>query len=291
MTSERRAVVLMLAFVALWAIVETLAAGILKSYSPWQVVWTRYAVHLALMLAIWGWREPATLWRSPRPGYQLARSMLMLGMPAFWILGAQAGHGFVMAFFWIAPLAILVLARIFLREAIAPALWFAGVAASAAGFLVYRPGSLPALDTLVYPVGMALCFSIYIAMTRPLRHERTRTNLFYSALGVFLVLTPAMPGVWTTPGATDFAVFVAVGILGYLCLLALDRACAAAPVSLTAPATAGFLAVSIPVGAILGHAPIGKGALAGLALTAVALILVWARTAPRAHSTTISEAA
>ncbi|MGQ3076253.1 MAG: hypothetical protein ACT7A5_34725, partial [Ferrovibrionaceae bacterium] len=64
MTANRRAILLMLAFVLLWAGIEAMAANVLRHYSPYQVVWTRYAVHLALMLALWGWREPASLWQT-----------------------------------------------------------------------------------------------------------------------------------------------------------------------------------------------------------------------------------
>ena len=89
MSPRRRAMLLMLGFVTLWALIEAMAAHVLRRYSPYQVVWTRYAVHLLLMLLVWGWRQPATLWRTGRPVFQLARSLLMLGMPASWIIGSS----------------------------------------------------------------------------------------------------------------------------------------------------------------------------------------------------------
>lgn len=293
MTSERRAVLLMLVFVILWAFVEALAARVLRTYSPYQVVWTRYGVHLLFMFALWGWREPATLWTTRRPLYQLTRSMLMLGMPAFWITGMQPGNGggSVMAFFWVAPLLILVLARLFLREAIDRWLWAAGAAATVGAILAHGPSGLPPLASLVYPLGMALCFSAYVVMTRPLAREKTRTNLFYTALGVFLALTPAMPALWVTPTAHDLAVLVAVGLVGYLVLLTLDRMAAAAPVSLTAPMTSTFVGISILAGFLLGHRQPGHGVLLGLLLIAAVALYVWSRTARRTTSTALSEAA
>ena len=47
--------------------------------------------------------------RTRRPVFHLARSMLMLGMPASWVIGMQAGlpGGVVMTGFWISPLLIL----------------------------------------------------------------------------------------------------------------------------------------------------------------------------------------
>ena len=52
MSAGRRAMVYMAGFAFFWAVVEALAAGILRDYSPYQVVFTRYVVHMLLMLAV-----------------------------------------------------------------------------------------------------------------------------------------------------------------------------------------------------------------------------------------------
>lgn len=293
MTSERRAVLLMLAFVALWTLVEALESSVLKTYSLLQVVWTRYGVHLMFMLALFGWRESATLWTTRRPLYQFARSMLMLGMPAFWVMGTQMGQGMasVMPFFWVTPFLILVLARLFLRESINRCLWTAGAAASAGAILAHGTNQLPPLTSLAYPLGMALCFSAYVVMTRSIACENVRTNLFYTALGGFLVLTPVMPAIWVTPTGHDFAVLVAVGLFGYLVLFTLERMVAAAPVSLTAPMASAFAGFSVPIGLLLGHQQPGRGVLLGLFLIAAVALYVWSRTARRTMPIAISEAA
>lgn len=293
MTSERRAVVLMLAFVVLWAFVEALETSLLKTYSLLQVVWTRYGVHLAFMFALWGWREPSTLWISSRPIYQLARSMLMIGMPAIWIIGTQMGSGIgsAMPYFWVAPFLILVLARLFLRESIDPWLWTAGVAGSVGAILAQGAEGLPPLTFLVYPIGMALCFSAYIVMTRVLASENVRTNLFYTALGGFLALMPAMPAIWVTPTLQDLAVLVAVGLLGYLVLLTLERMAAMGPISLTAPVASTCVGISVMIGPLLGHPQPGRRVLVGLLLIATAALYIWLRTARRTTLTAFSEVA
>ncbi|MEZ5286496.1 MAG: EamA family transporter [Vicinamibacterales bacterium] len=123
----RRAQVWMFVFVTTWAVVELLAGGVLRAYSPYQVVWTRYAVHLVLLLAVVGPREAATLWRTRRVGYQVARSMLMVGMPASWVVSGQLGVDgrTVMAVFWTSPLLVLALAAIVLRERAPWQVWVA----------------------------------------------------------------------------------------------------------------------------------------------------------------------
>lgn len=283
MNDARRAMLLMTGFAVVWAVIELMAGGVLRRYSPYQVVWTRYAVHLLLMLAIWGPREPRRLWRTARPAWQLSRSLLMFGMPASWVVAMQQGVpvGTIMAVFWFSPLAILALAAALLRERIPAWLWAATALACAGAYLAHEPGRIDAAHDLLLPASMGLCFSLYVVMTRSLRGEDVLANLFYTALGVFLVLTPAMGWLWVWPTPFDALVMVAVGVFGFVALWLLDRACAAAPVSLSAPFNfvqiAVFSSVAVLGGLVHLHSP--RLAAAGLLLIAGVLIWVWLRAA------------
>src|SRR6185436_4624638 len=88
----RRAMLLLALFALAWAFVEgVFGARLQLHYALMQVVWCRYAAHLACLLLLFGWRRPARLWRTRRPGFQLARSLLMLVMPASFALSLAAG--------------------------------------------------------------------------------------------------------------------------------------------------------------------------------------------------------
>ncbi len=278
MTRDRRAMLLAMAFIAVWTLVELVAAGVLARVSPFQVVWTRYVVHLALMLLLF-WRRPWSLWRTSRPVYQLLRSLLMVGMPASWIFAMQSGvdGGLLMAIFWVSPLLVLVLARLLLGEVAPAGIWIAAGVGWIGAFLVLGHAAMPASPmSLILPLAMALSFSLYVVMTRSLRDEGTPPNLFYSAGGVVLFLTPFMPVVWTTPAASDLLVMAAVGVLGFLSLLALDRMAAEVAVSRTAP----VLYLQVPATIVL-LAAVGGGVTwrmaAGLLLIALAAWWTWSR--------------
>lgn len=281
MNEARRAMLFMSAFAVLWALIELMAGSVLRRYSPYQVVWTRYAVHLLLMLAIWGLREPRSLWQTSRPVFQLGRSLLMFGMPASWVLamGHGVSGGTILTVFWFSPLVILVLARLLLREHIPAWLWTATAVACAGATLTHEFAPVASAWELLLPASMALCFSLYVVMTRMLRTENVLTNLFYTALGVFLVMTPSMSWLWIWPSALDAVVMVAVGAMGFVTLWLLDRACAAAPVSLAAPFNFVQIAVFSTV-AVLGgvlHLPSPRRAALGLLLIAAATLFIWWR--------------
>ena len=234
----RSAMLLLALFAAAWAFVEgVFGARLQLHYSLMQVVWCRYAVHLACLLLIVGWRAPSRLWRTQRVGFQLSRSVLMLVMPASFALSLAAGDrpGTVWAMFWVAPLMILGFARWALGERVPRWVWAVAAIGSGVAAVMAEPSLPRSLAGALLPLAMALSFSVYVVMTRSLRDEPVQANLFFTALGVFALLTPLMPFVWVTPNLHDAVLLAGIGIVGLLALWALDRACERAPVAQVAP--------------------------------------------------------
>jgi len=274
----RRAMLLLALFALAWAVVEGLfGARLQQHYALMQVVWCRYAVHLLCLLLVFGWRHPSRLWRTRRPVFQLSRSVLMLVMPASFALSLAAGDraGTVWALFWAAPLMILFLARRWLGERVPR--WVGVVAAIGLGVaaLMSEPGLPGSLGGALLPLLMALSFSVYVVMTRSLRDEPVQVNLFYTALGVFALLTPLMPVVWRMPNAHDALLLAGIGALGLVALWALDRACESAPVAAVAPTLhVHLLCMALVEWAAAGE-PLSHRAMLGAAWLAVSLAALW----------------
>lgn len=271
----------MAAFALAWVLLEEVVGGQMQQPVPLlQVVWCRYGAHLLLLALLFGWREPQRLWRTTRPGFQLARSMLMLVMPLSFVASLWAGlpGDLVWALFWsCTPWLVLVGARRGLGESVPSRAWVAAAACSLAAWLVFPADPLAVQATWLLPLAMAASFSLYVLMTRSLRHEDVRTNLFHTAFGVFVVLAPFMPSVWVTPGGHDAAVLAGIGAVGLLSLWALDRACAHATLSDGAPALAVHLPGLVLAGAVMHAALPGRRAAIGGLLVLAALWYFWQR--------------
>ena len=132
MNPTRGAMLWMVAFVALWVLVEVISTWFHLAYSPFEVVWGRYAAHLAIMVAIFGWRDPLALVRTRRPLLQIGRSMLMLVMPAAWVLAMERGLDVdtVLSLFGVSPLLICVLAVLLLNERATRGIWISAIVVS-----------------------------------------------------------------------------------------------------------------------------------------------------------------
>lgn len=279
--SGRRALLFMIAFAGLWAAVDAMEVFVLGRHSVLQVVWLRFGVHLLLMLAVWGWREPASLWRTRMPGFQLLRSLALLGMPVSWqvAMGAGIRPDTLMAVFWLSPVLILLMLHASGAERVSPVAWAAVGAGSAGAWILHPPAGVPMLAAFAGAAGMALSFSLFVVMTRAMRGEGLRANLFHAALGVFVVLTPVMPAVWVPPNAGDALVLVAIGGAGFLALYALERAAREAPLSVTTPVV--YLQIPLLLGLLVASGAHGgtspRRAAVAVSLFAGTAFWLWAR--------------
>jgi drug/metabolite transporter (DMT)-like permease len=279
MSENRTALQAILAAMLLWVVMDVTAGMFAGHYSSFEVVWLRYGVHLVLMFLVWGWRGPSLLWRTERPLFQLGRSMLMVGMPTSWILGMRWGvaEPEMLSVFWLSPLILLVIAGSFLQERVSTLVWVFTAIACVGALMLLRPNFQLPLHLLLLPLVMAVCFAAYVAMTRSLRSEDRRVNLFYTAFGVFIAFTPLMARVWTTPLPRDVPLFIGIGVFGFLSLYAIDVGAAAAPVSIGAPATyVQPLLVAAAAGVVAGQRLTELG-WAGVLLISTSVAFIWVR--------------
>lgn len=282
--NSRRAMLAMAAFASVWVLLESVVGARLQGrYHLMQVVWCRYAVHLSTLVLVCAWTKPERLWRTGRPVYQLARSMLMLVMPMSFTLALGFGTPgeTIWSIFWLSPLLIVAIAHILLAERAPLKIWAAAAVGALATVVMLRPPPPSSPLALLLPMLMALSFSAYVVMTRSLRHEATRANPLYSALGVFLALTPIMPIIWITPTLYDVGVLIGIGVTGLVALLALDRSASLAPVSAVAPVLYLHVVCLSAVGLLLhGQRPSRGSMVGGFVIVAIAGFL-WAQQSRR----------
>ncbi|MGB0128430.1 MAG: hypothetical protein WBP72_12390, partial [Rhodocyclaceae bacterium] len=91
---------------------------------------------------------------------------------------------------------------------------------------------------------------------------------------------------WVMPTPGDALVLVAIGLVGLLALLVLDRAAAAAPLPLAAPALYAYLPALAAVDWALVGGPPARRMLLAVALVAAVLAYLWRRL-PRAGAWTV----
>lgn len=220
-----------------WALIEALGIHFISDHSPYQTIWVRYGAHLLFMLVVLGPRYKTQLVRTSRFKLQIFRSLLMVGMPFFYITAVfnHMESKNLYSVFWVSPLLVMGLAALILGEHIRLNRWIAALVAFIGVLIMLHPDkSILSLQSLL-PFAMAFCFSLYRVLTRALRTDNTFANLFYTAFGVWVVLAFLTPLFWTPLDLATALPMILIGILGYFGLYMIDKAYEAAPASVLAP--------------------------------------------------------
>lgn len=259
-----------------WAAIERIAGFFSQHYASYQIVWVRYGTHLLFMLAVLGPRYKTRLIRSRHLLLQLARAMMMLGMHLCFIWAVRrVPENDVVSVLWLSPLLLMVMA-LWLRERVRPVYWIVTLIAIAGMLMVLQPGRDTLSTSVVFSLGMGVCFSLYQLTTRLMPDESILASLFYTAFGVWVPLSLLMPSHWVTPTLPDLGLMVSIGLIGFVTLYALDRALELAPAPVVAPfALTQPVFVLIANLVLLGLVPTGLTLLGALIVVVSLLALAW----------------
>jgi drug/metabolite transporter (DMT)-like permease len=203
-----------------FACLDTVTKQLVAQYDVPLVAAIRYAVQLALIVAIFGPRDRARLVTARRPVLALVRGLCLAASACFMSLALQRlPLAETTAIIYMAPLLVVLLAGPVLAERAGPRGWI-GVFGGLAGVLmVVRPGS--GLDPLgvAFAVANAVTTAAYYLLSRRLSlSDNTTVLLFYAAAAGALVFVPALPWLWfkTPPTHETGGLLLAVGALSLL---------------------------------------------------------------------------
>jgi len=233
-----RAVLFMLFAAVLLPLLNASIKHLVTIYPVAELLWARYAGHLAFMLLVFAPRYGRSLLASSRPGLQLSRSLLFCGSTflMFYALGfvplATAA-----AISFTAPLIVTAASPFLLGEKVGLARGVAVTVGFLGALLVVRPGS-GALHWAAFLIfGSATASACVQLLSRKLAgYDSPETSNTYMVLAGFLLATIPLPFIWQPPqGLWHALLFVMLGVLGGLGHYYLVRAFELAPASFVSP--------------------------------------------------------
>ncbi|MEK6245150.1 MAG: DMT family transporter [Pseudomonadota bacterium] len=178
--SALRGTLLVVIAVGIFALMDTIAKYLARSYPVPGVVWARYAANLL---------------------YFTSLTVLPLA--------DAAAIGFVM------PLFLALLAVPMLGERMDGARLAAVLVGLAGALVIVRPGGAVFTPYALLPIGMALCNALYQILTRKVAGiEHPLTSLVWGAIVGAVLFSFALPFAWVTP--TDPWHWGLLGVIGLL---------------------------------------------------------------------------
>jgi drug/metabolite transporter (DMT)-like permease len=209
---------LLLTATFLFAALDTCSKYLTAYFAVPLVVWVRYFVHLALMLAAVAPGTGRELIATKRPGLMILRGLLLVSSSLFVVL---AFHRLPLAettaLIFVNPLFVALLAGPSLGEKVSLKTWLATLAGFGGVLLIARPGGALSGIGILYALGCAVCYAGYQILTRKLSEtEPAMRQLFYGALVGTVAMTCVIPAYWTgtVPTAKQGVIMLSLGILG-----------------------------------------------------------------------------
>jgi len=259
----------MVAAIGFFVLMDSIAKYLSQWYPVPGLVWARYLINLAILLAWFAARGELGRIRTARPGIQLARGFLLAAATLIYFtslrvlpLADAAAIAFVL------PLFVAVLAVPMLGERLDMSRTVAIFAGLLGALLIVRPGSDLFTWYALLPVGMALCNALYQILTRKVAGvEHPLTSLIWGAIVGAVLLSLVAPFEWQTPRtAWHWTLLGVIGLLASIGHYLLIRAYDYASATLLAPYSYSAIVWAVLLGFLLfGTLPDGWS-VAGMAV-------------------------
>src|SRR5690606_37924673 len=275
--NQRLGILMLLASVLLFTLMDALGKHLTARYHPGQVIWARMAINLAIVLAVLAPRL-AVVARSSAPLLQVGRGLTQVASIGLFFTALQfIGLAEATAIMDINPVLITLGAALFLGERIGPRR-AAGIGAALLGALiVIRPGAGVFHPAALLPLLGAVSYAAGAIMTRMVRGDGTATSIPWSTGVATLVASTVVPFVWQPVAAGDLWEFLALGLVGTAAQALLIQAFAMAEAAAIAPfGYTGLIWAALWGWLFFGAVPDGW-TVTGATLIVAAGLYVWLR--------------
>ncbi|MEL6335910.1 MAG: DMT family transporter [Pseudomonadota bacterium] len=215
---------------------DSFAKALSDDLPPMMVVWARYVSQTVVFALIFAVSLPRLI-RTENLGQQLLRGGLLFTVTALFFTALQSLElAEAIALVQLAPLMIVALAALLLREHVGPRRWIAVGIGLLGALLIIRPGLGVFQPAALYAVAAAFCFASFQVLTRVMSGTGSIwTTMLYTSLVGAALASATLPWTWVTPPATALPAMLAVGVMGLIGHVIFVWAAAQVPASVLAP--------------------------------------------------------
>lgn len=237
MSNTVKAILLLLAAMAVFTVLDTSAKVLTQSLPIPVSVFFRYFIALLIAIGVVWQRGGASLLTTRHPYLQVSRGLLLMGstfgnfLAMSYLQLAQTAAIFFTIPLWVCALSMPLLGeKVGLRRWMAVAVGFGGV------IVIMRPGSAGFHWAMLVSLGNAFLGACYNLATRKVGgHDATETSLFYVCLvGAAASALPAF-NAWLQPVGGQWVLLLLMGVAGAAGHLLMIEAHRLAPASTIAP--------------------------------------------------------
>jgi len=231
------AIALAVAGYLLFSVQDAAVKWLVADHTVWEILLVR-SLTITLLCLAWGRTQLVRqVLLSTNKGPLLLRGAIILGA---WLCYYRAARDLQLAelvtIYFAAPLMITALSVMLLKEQVRWQRW----AGTSVGFIGVVIACQPGGPVSAWPILLTLLAALLWAYSNILvrqisAFETTIMQMLFSNAAFVLACAVTLPWSWTSPGAYDIALMVAIGIFGALAQYILLESFRLAPASLIAP--------------------------------------------------------
>lgn len=230
---------LMILAVFFFTCLDAAAKWLMLSGMPaMQVVFSRYGLHLLIVLAVFLPVQRAALFQTQKLPLEITRALILLGSTTCNFMAVKFLPLTVTgSILFMTPIILAGLAVPLLGEHVGWRRWLAIIVGFIGILIIIRPGGGAFHWAVFLSLGSATFNAFYAITTRKLAGvDSVYTQQFYAALIATLAVMPFALGDWVWPQTNlNWMVFFSLGVLGFLGHLLITMAHRLAPASTLAP--------------------------------------------------------
>ena len=226
----------MILAVLFFTAMDATAKGLIQRYPATQVIWTRFAGQLLIVLVILRHHIVPVL-RTRFPVLHFWRSASQFGATSFFFLSLpHIGLAEATAIADLNPVLITLGAALFLKESLGPRRLAGVIVALLGALIVIRPGAGVFTWWALLPVLCAVSYATSALLTRKIgAQESVWASMVYASLFGTIVAGISLPFVWEPVATADLWKFGLIACLGTGAQLCIIRSFSITEASIVAP--------------------------------------------------------
>lgn len=197
----------------LFATYDALSKYLAARYQVTELLWIRYLTHTSLMLVVFGPKMRLRLVKTSQPIAQIVRALLLAAVTFLFMSGlTYIRLAEATAINFLAPLLVTALSAPLLKEHVSARSWLAVLLGFVGVLLIVRPSAEMNI-AMLFPLGSAMCYSLYQIMTRRfVEAEHPLTTHFILGFVGLVVTTFTWQSTWIIPALRDLPLVIGLGV-------------------------------------------------------------------------------
>ncbi len=263
---------------SLFAIQDAIVKWLVADYSVPQVLFIRSVVILVVAgFLVRRLKHPSILKSAHRRSLLLRAALMLAAWMAFYSAARHLGLAEITTMYFSAPIIVIFLSILVLKENVSPMRWFACIAGFIGVMLAANPTETPSLVPAVMVLFAGFCWAWSTVLVRLVSRSESTLNQMLATGVLFAIACGAtLPWVWKMPDLAGWSLMLGLGVISALGQYLLYEGFRHAPASTLAPIEYSGLVWAFLYGYLIwSEVPTVNVVAGALIIVSSSLALVW----------------